>query len=85
VADELARRGILYAPDYLVNAGALIRGSEFYLQKRKDSTDSVERIYERTRRILQLARDRQLAPARIADELAEARVRRARAARAALS
>jgi len=81
VAEELARRGILYAPDYLVNAGALIRGAEFYLQKRKDSTDSVERIYARTRHILELARERQLPPACIADQLAEARVREARAAR----
>lgn len=32
--DRLTGRGILYAPDYLVNAGALIRGAEYYLLKR---------------------------------------------------
>jgi leucine dehydrogenase len=85
VGDILARRGILYAPDYLVNAGALIRGSEFYLKKRPESTASVERIYERTRRILQLAQERESSPARIADELAEARLHEARAARQAAS
>jgi leucine dehydrogenase len=85
VGDILARRGILYAPDYLVNAGALIRGSDFYLQKRQESTASVERIYERTRRILQRAQERESSPARIADELAEAHLREARAARQAAS
>jgi leucine dehydrogenase len=85
VGDILARRGILYAPDYLVNAGALIRGSEFYLQKQPESTASVERIYERTRRILRLAQERETSPARIADELAEARLHEARAARQAAS
>ena len=34
--DEFVRRGILYAPDYLVNAGGLIRGAEFDLLKRAD-------------------------------------------------
>jgi leucine dehydrogenase len=72
--DALARRGILFAPDYLVNAGGLIRGAEFHLLKRSDSSDSIRRIYDRTRRVLALARERGLSPARIADELAEARL-----------
>src|SRR5216684_135089 len=74
--DELARRGILYAPDYLVNAGGLIRGAEFYLLKRADSHDSLARIYDRMWRVLELSRERGLSTARIADEMAEARVKR---------
>ncbi len=74
--DELARRGILYAPDYLVNAGGLIRGAEFYLLKRADSHDSLARIYDRMWRVLELSRERALSTARIADEMAEARLKR---------
>jgi len=74
--DELQRRGIVYAPDYLVNAGGLIRGAEFYLLRRADSLPSLARIYERMRRVLELARERRASTARIADELAAARLKR---------
>ncbi|MFQ5927352.1 MAG: Glu/Leu/Phe/Val dehydrogenase [Terriglobia bacterium] len=79
--DALAQRGILYAPDYLVNAGGLIRGAEFYLLKRADSSPSLARIYDRMRRVLELARERCVSTARIADELAEARLAKARSTR----
>ncbi len=75
--DELARRGILYAPDYLVNAGGLIAGVEFYLLKRRDSTASLARIYDRMQQVLELAQQRGVSTARVADELAEARLRAA--------
>jgi leucine dehydrogenase len=74
--DELFRRGIIYAPDYLVNAGGLIRGAEFYLLQRSDSQASLAQIYDRTMRVLSLSRDRSLSTARIADELAEARLKK---------
>ena len=74
--DELARRGILYAPDYLVNAGGLIRGAEFYLLRRADSEPSLARIYDRMWRVLELARERGISTARVADALAEARLKR---------
>ncbi len=80
--EELARRGVLYAPDYLANAGALIRGAEFYLLKRRDSSASLARIYDRMRRVLEIAfRDggnRPISTARIADDLAEARLKKAK-------
>ena len=71
--DALARRGILYAPDYLVNAGGVIRGAEFYLLKRQDSTESVAKIYDRMKQVAALAVERGVSTARVADELAEAR------------
>lgn len=74
-ADTLHRRGILYAPDYLVNAGGVIRGADFYLSGLRDSQPSLARIYDRTKQVLTLARDRNCSPARVADELAEARWR----------
>jgi leucine dehydrogenase len=72
-ADALALRGIIYAPDYLVNAGGLIRGADFYLLKQRDSAKSLERIYDRMKRVLEIARERSISTARVADELAEAR------------
>ncbi len=74
--DALARRGVLYAPDYLVNAGGLIRGAEFYLLNRADSGPSLARIYNRMKRVLELARQRGISTARVADELAESRLKR---------
>jgi leucine dehydrogenase len=74
--DELARRGISYAPDYLANAGGLIRGADFYLLGIKDSGPNLEKIYGRMKRVLEISRDRKLSTARVADELAEARFKK---------
>ena len=74
--DALQSRRILYAPDYLVNAGGLIRGIEFVLLHRPDSRLSLARIYDRAQRVLELSAQRNISPARIADELAEARLKR---------
>ncbi|MGH9773671.1 MAG: Glu/Leu/Phe/Val family dehydrogenase [Candidatus Acidiferrales bacterium] len=74
--EELQRRGILYAPDYLVNAGGLIRGAEFYFQRQQDSMPSLARIYERMRRILEVSRERGISTSRAADEAAEVRWKR---------
>ena len=68
--DALARRGILYAPDYLVNAGGVIRGAEFYLLKKKKSWKSIEKIYDRMKRVAVMASARNSSTARMADELA---------------
>ncbi len=74
--EELARRGIVYAPDYLVNAGGLIRGAEFFLLGRADSSASLEKIYERMLKVLAAARERGASTARIADEMAESRLKK---------
>lgn len=76
VGDALMKRGIVYAPDYLVNAGGLLRGAEFFLMKRKDSSESLARIYGRTLHVLETAREKKISPARAADEIAESRLAR---------
>jgi leucine dehydrogenase len=53
--DILAGRGVLYAPDYIVNAGGVIRGAEYYLHNLPDSHASVGKIYERTKQHLKKA------------------------------
>jgi leucine dehydrogenase len=77
-AEALERRGILFAPDYLVNAGGLIRGVEFYLLGRRDSSASLARIHERMHRVIEVARELKVPTARVADELAEARWKKPR-------
>jgi leucine dehydrogenase len=74
--DALMRREILYAPDYLVNAGGLIRGAEFYLLGRKQSWGSLERIYSRMKRVIEVARKQKISTARAADHIAESRLKR---------
>lgn len=73
--NELARRGIVYAPDYLVNAGGLIRGAEYFLLRRADSQASLARIHDRMLRVLQVAQERGVSTARVADEFAESRLK----------
>ena len=77
-AAALDARGILYAPDYLVNAGGLIRGADFFLLKLRDSMPSLERIYDRMTRVLRAAAEKKISTARVADEMAEARLKKAK-------
>jgi leucine dehydrogenase len=74
--DAIAGRGILYAPDYLVNAGGLIRGAGQYLLGEADSRPALARIHGRMTRVLDLAGAEKRSTARIADGLAEARLKR---------
>ncbi|MEV6691124.1 Glu/Leu/Phe/Val dehydrogenase [Micromonospora sp. NPDC051196] len=71
----LADRGILYAPDYVVNAGGVIQvadeieGFDFDRAKLRAT-----RIYDTTREILRLADSDGVPPAVAADRLAERRM-----------
>ena len=71
----LADRGILYAPDYVVNAGGVIQVADeiegFNFDRAKLRAT---RIYDTTRQILQLADAEGVPPAVAADRLAERRM-----------
>ncbi|MFG3422881.1 Glu/Leu/Phe/Val dehydrogenase [Micromonospora sp. NPDC049460] len=71
----LADRGILYAPDYVVNAGGVIQVADeiegFNFERAKLRAT---RIYDTTREILQLADAEGVPPAVAADRLAERRM-----------
>ncbi|MFQ5349459.1 MAG: Glu/Leu/Phe/Val dehydrogenase dimerization domain-containing protein, partial [Thermoanaerobaculia bacterium] len=78
----LMERGIVYGPDYLVNAGGLIRCHEEVLGC--DTSDermrqAVGHIYEQTREVIRMSRERGIATAEAADRLAEQRIEQARA------
>ena len=71
----LDERGILYAPDYVVNAGGVIQvadeieGFDFARAKQRATA-----IYDTTREILRLAERDGIPPAAAADQLAERRM-----------
>ena len=71
----LEERGILYTPDYVVNAGGVIQVADeiegFNFERAKLRATG---IFETTRRILRLADDEGVPPAVAADRLAERRM-----------
>ncbi|MCB9541354.1 MAG: Glu/Leu/Phe/Val dehydrogenase [Myxococcales bacterium] len=74
--EALADRGILYAPDYVVNAGGLINvANELEGYNTDRATQSVKAIYDITTRIFQIARDEGVTTAKAADTLAERRIK----------
>ena len=73
--DLLAERGILYAPDYLVNAGGVIQvADELHGFDFERARAKAEGIFDTTRRVLALAADEGVPPAVAADRLAEERM-----------
>lgn len=72
VADLLVKRGIAYAPDYVVNAGGIINVSAEYLGEDEGRVaERVARIAPRVTAILKRAAYEGRSPAAVADEMAE--------------
>jgi valine dehydrogenase (NAD+) len=75
IEKQLADRGVLYAPDYVVNSGGVIQvadeieGFDFDRARQKASG-----IFDTTRRIFAIASDEGVPPAVAADRLAERRM-----------
>ena len=75
IEKQLEERGVLYAPDYVVNAGGLIAVAdeiEGYSEDRAHA--KAAQIYDTTKRIFQLAAEEGVPPAVAADRLAERRM-----------
>ena len=72
----LNQRGILYAPDYIINAGGIINIScEIGATYREDrAREMTGRIYETMERVLNIASKEEIATAQAADSLAEERI-----------
>jgi leucine dehydrogenase len=70
--EQLREQNILYAPDYVVNAGGVIAVAAEYLHKPNAAgvNERIERIYETTRSILVRAREEQRATSEVADSIA---------------
>lgn len=75
VADMLAERDVLYAPDYVVNAGGVIQVADeiegFVFERARKRAAG---IYDATARILSSAGEQGITPSRAADQLAEKRI-----------
>jgi leucine dehydrogenase len=74
---ELADLGILYAPDFVINAGGLINvADELQGYEPERATASVEAIYRTLREVFAIAREQHVTTAEAADHFAEMRISR---------
>ena len=77
----MLKRNILYAPDYIINAGGIINiaaeiGAAYNLERARENT---ERIYETIGRVIKLSKHHEITTAQAADRLAEKRLASVRA------
>ena len=75
--DELNQLGILYAPDFIINAGGLINvADELRGYDRDRAMRQVETVYRNLRAIFGIAREEGISTARAADRFALERIER---------
>ncbi|MCP3915790.1 MAG: amino acid dehydrogenase [bacterium] len=73
--DRLHERGILYAPDFIVNSGALIRGALFHLDDHREPAEAIgERIGGTLETVLERSRAEDATPLRVAVAEADERI-----------
>ena len=71
----LIDKGILFAPDYVINAGGIINCySELMGFSKKRSLQLTENIYEATRNILRLSKSENISTIKAANKIAEKRI-----------
>ena len=74
-ADRVEERDILYAPDFVVNAGGLINVSEEIRGYTVDrAAVHIDKVYDNTLRVLEASRERGVTPHRAAVDLAHERI-----------
>ena len=74
--ENLQRRGILYAPDYVINAGGIINveaelGAAYNPDRAREKT---ERIYDIMEQVIEVSNREEITTAQAADRLAEQRI-----------
>jgi leucine dehydrogenase len=73
--EALAKLGILYAPDYVINAGGLINvANELQGYDERRARGQVEAIYRTLRVVFNIARDRHISTSEAADRFAKDRI-----------
>lgn len=85
-AEVLRRRGILYAPDYVLNAGGIINVSVELLPGGYDEQAAlakIDRIYDNLKKVFEISRTEGIATNDAAARLAEQRLAAARASKGA--
>jgi leucine dehydrogenase len=75
-AKALQEKGILYAPDYAINAGGLINvANEFEGYNQERALNQAETIYTRIQQILSISKEHKITTHEAASRLAEDRIR----------
>ncbi|HEX6947565.1 MAG TPA: Glu/Leu/Phe/Val dehydrogenase [Acidimicrobiia bacterium] len=75
-AERLADRGILYAPDFVVNAGGVINVyDQLQGYSKTRALHLVDSIFDSTKRILQVAETDGILPVQAAEKVAEQRIK----------
>jgi leucine dehydrogenase len=70
--ERLHERGILFVPDFVINAGALVRGSVFHLEGRREPVEEVgARVRRSVERVLGVAVESDTSPMAAALRLAD--------------
>ncbi len=80
-AEDLKSRGILYAPDYVINAGGIINvGMELQPggYDEKHALERIDRIYDQLKLVFEIARTRDVNTREAAAQLAEMRLKQAK-------
>ena len=73
-AEQLHERGILLAPDFVINSGALILGAKFHLTGERDHGDAIDAIGQELFELFERADARGQAPLFVAEEIAQERL-----------
>jgi leucine dehydrogenase len=82
--EKLQERGILYAPDYIINAGGTIYDTDRLLPggfNEERAMDKVQRIYETMTALIRMTKEEKISTAKAADVLAERRIAQVRHAK----
>jgi len=77
--NSLYSRRIVYAPDYIANAGAVIqwwfRQTAYPIKDNRDGREVIANIHQVVKEILRLSREKRRPPARVADQYAESKLK----------
>ena len=80
--DELEARGIVYAPDFVINSGGVINvADELYGYNNERAMKRVETIYDSISRIFEISKRDGIPSYQAADRMAEERIERVRKSR----
>ncbi|MBS0290214.1 MAG: Glu/Leu/Phe/Val dehydrogenase [Proteobacteria bacterium] len=74
-AKHLSQKGILYAPDYVINAGGLIYvGGQYANQSEPTARENIENIYQTLMFLFEKAQKENITPLEVANTIAEQRL-----------
>lgn len=77
--DALHDRDILYAPDFVINSGALIRGSLFHMTGERESLENIgARVGRTLREVFEQSKTLEESPEKVAVRIADERIERFR-------